>query len=358
MDESRGATAALSGDEARWQAQAAYLQEQARQATEAAAAQNERALTLQAQLRDLEAYAADLQTALDQTQARLDAAAGAGRGAPPRPAIIDLVDQLPRSSDAANVFPRRAIARLRSLVIHRHAGIPAPAPQQLAEQHISDPRRLWPGIGFHFVVSSDGDVYQTNALETACYHIAEHNADSVGIVLTGGLESAAPPARQLASTAALLAWLMAELGLGSESIAGHSDFAGQDASCPGAGWQAPDGWKEALLSQVRAAGRAERRPIYHYLLFWQSATAWAEDDWQAAARYMGRFRPTAGFSIEEAKLAEHVTIIGGPGGVGLEAEQTLREAGCRVQRIAGKTTRQTRSLLDAMAGEGRRFLLT
>jgi len=112
------------------------------------------------------------------------------------------------------------------------------------------------------------------------------------------------------------------------------------------------------VQRVLANSQMPRRAIYHYLLFWQTDKSWAEADWQAATRYIARFRPTAGFSTDEARQAENVTIIGGPGGVSLEVEQMLRAAGCRVQRIAGKSSAQTRALLDALAKEGRRFLTT
>ena len=107
---------------------------------------------------------------------------------------------------------------------------------------------------------------------------------------------------------------------------------------------------------MRQHVQTPQRAIYHYLLFWQTADAWAETDWQAAAHYIARFRPALGFSAEEAKQAEHVTIVGGTAGVSQQIEDMLRAAGCRVQRIAGKNAKETRSLLDTLAKDGQRFL--
>jgi hypothetical protein len=352
--------ATMGEESTRWQARAAYLQVQAQREEEAKIAEKQRALTLEAQLRDLEAYAADLETRLAQTQAHLDAAQSRGQLRPittaARPPIVDLVDQLPRSPDPTNLYPRRQLSQIRSLVIHRSGSGPEMSPQQMAELHINDPKRQWPGIGFHFFIAADGAIFQTNRLDSACFHVAQHNATSAGIVLAGEMGAGAPAERQMASVAALLAWLLGELRLPVESVAGHCDFPGQETVCPGAGWQGAGGWKETLLEKVRQAGQAPQRSMYHYVLFWQTDKGWAEDDWEAATRYVGRFRPAAGFSAAEAKQAEHVTIVGGPAGVPADIEEMLRAAGCSVQRVAGKTSRQTRALLDAMANEGRRFL--
>jgi len=111
-----------------------------------------------------------------------------------------------------------------------------------------------------------------------------------------------------------------------------------------------------LGRRERLACRTARpRPIYHYVLLWQNETDWAEADWQAATDYIARFRPTVGFSVQEAARAAHVTIIGGESGISLQTEEELRAAGCSVQRLAGKNPKETRRLLDALAREGRRF---
>lgn len=93
------------------------------------------------------------------------------------------------------------------------------------------------------------------------------------------------------------------------------------------------------------------KPIYHYLLLPAGAggRAWPE-------KYMERFHPTCGFSLEEAMQAEFVTILGDTLGVGLQEERKVRAAGCKVERVGGKDLKESRKLLDAMASEGKRFL--
>jgi len=359
------ALARAQEESALWQTRAAYLQAQAQRADEARATLSDKVMTLESQLCALEAHAADVQTRLAQTQALLDSAQTTAAMRPrlaaaaPRPPIVDLVDQLPRSTDRANQFPRRTLAQIRQLVLHHTGSADLTAtPQQLAEFHVHDPKHQWPGIGFHFFIAADGAIYQTNRLEAACFHVALNNATAVGIVVVGQFDASGPATAQVTSAAALLAWLLQELHLPVDSIIGHSEFPDQHTDCPGTSWRAAGGWKETVIQQVLQASQTPRRALYHYVLFWQTDAAWAEADWQAATRYIARFRPTAGFSAQEASQAENVTIIGGPAGVPVASEEMLRAAGCRVQRIAGKTGRETRAMLDGMASSGQRFLPT
>lgn len=320
----------------------------------------QQALTLEAQLRALEAHAADLQSGLNQAQMALEAQhlpAPQTRQAGPRvacPPLLDVVAQLARSASPHNAYLSRPLSQIRYLVVHHTGSDPAATAHDLAAFHVNDARHGWPGIGFHFLVAADGAIYQTNRLQTISYHVAYNNPSAAGIALAGDFAAARPSEAQLHSTAALLAWLLQELRLPLASAVAHSAFPGQEVQCPGPGWGGADGWGQLLLEQVQSL-QGVQRPIYHYLLLWQTADAWAENDLQAAQRYIGRFRPSLGFAVEEARQAENVTIIGGPAGVSADTEETLRLAGCRVQRIAGKNAAQTKELLDTMARQGQRF---
>jgi hypothetical protein len=98
------------------------------------------------------------------------------------------------------------------------------------------------------------------------------------------------------------------------------------------------------------------KPIRHYLLFWyRGRTNWAEWDLRGAFDYIAVFAPAIGFSIEHAKLAEYVTIVGGTDGVPGTAETELRAAGCQVGRVAGANETETRQMLQRLAAQGRRY---
>ena len=156
---------------------------------------------------------------------------------------------------------------------------------------------------------------------------------------------------------------LGELDLPIESIKGHKDLMG--TACPGQQWLMGQKWKAMLYSQVRQVQQEKALPappkpdeskaIYHYLLFWASGEEWAVRDWHNAINYIGVFRPTVGFSAEDAAQAQYVTIVGGTSGVSEEVENELKAAGCQVERIVGKDDAEMKRMLDQMAQQGRRF---
>jgi N-acetyl-anhydromuramyl-L-alanine amidase AmpD len=276
------------------------------------------------------------------------------------PPIQDLIDSLPKHD--TEVYETRPIEDIRYLVIHHSAAPSIIGPKTIAAYHIR--KHDWPGIGYHYVVAENGTLYQTNALETKSYHAVKANPYGVGICFLGNFTNATPPPAQIQAGAHLVAWLMGELNLPIDSIKGHKDLMG--TACPGRQWLEEQKWKATLYSKVREVQRekalpsppepAEPKPIYHYLLFWARGEEWAVRDWLNAINYIGVFRPTVGFSAEDAAQAQYVTIVGGTSGVSQEVESQLKAAGCQVERIVGRDDAEMKRILDQMAQQGRRFL--
>jgi hypothetical protein len=79
-------------------------------------------------------------------------------------------------------------------------------------------------------------------------------------------------------------------------------------------------------------------PIAHYLLL--PLYEWGVSDWHldVAKPFIKKHMVTIGFSVSEAFLAEHVTVIGGPQTFPEETLQYLRDNGCIVERISGDGT--------------------
>ncbi len=275
----------------------------------------------------------------------------------PEPKMEDITASLIKHP--TNRYETRSLDKIKYLVIH-HSGAPANVgPERIANYQVQ--RQDWPGIGYHFVLTADGAIYQTNELETICYHAQEVSNTGAGICLTGNFTDEPPTAAQLDSAGHLCAYLLQELKLPQESIKGHKDFVA--TQCPGKQWDSGQVWRDLLFQkiashqtamQVQVGPTSQVKTIGHYVLFWQDPTSWARDDWQNAANYIGRFRPTCGFSVDDAMTAEFVTIIGQ--NLPPDVEQQLKNADCKVERIAGQTSAETRRLLDEMARKGQRFL--
>ncbi len=77
------------------------------------------------------------------------------------------------------------------------------------------------------------------------------------------------------------------------------------------------------------------RPIAHYLLLPLPDIGAMDWHLDVARPFILRHRPTVGYSIEEAKLAQRVTVVGGEHIFPEELLEDLRRQGCEVMRIAG-----------------------
>jgi len=295
---------------------------------------------------------------------------------PAQPTIANVADQLPQypRGGAPGPYPKRALGQIKMLIVH-HTNWEGATPQGLA-QYLVDQKK-WPGIGYHFMIMSDGTIYQTNHLETVSYQsydgldpfTAPRNWDeqSVGVAFVGKFElpDRGPTPQQLESGGKLCAWLLRKLNLAENALWGRCELMTDPARNPSPGCVLSAGkwtwwWENDLLTEVRKyvvpVEPGPTPPFYHYLLFWKHPDDWAKEDWKAAQPYVERFLPTSGFDVEEAKKYTHVSIVGGPFGVPPEDEQALVAAGCKVERLAGEGFEGTAALLKRMAEEGRRFL--
>jgi N-acetylmuramoyl-L-alanine amidase len=136
-----------------------------------------------------------------------------------------------------------------------------------------------PGVCSHFVIDRDGTIYQLVRLDTMCRHTVGLNYTAIGIehVGTSDQEILNDP-RQLSSSLALTAWLMATFHIQLRNVIGHN---------------------ESLTSP------------YHHELYapWRCQTHgdWNRVDMQVyradLARYAGKYRLALGSPAERANSA-------------------------------------------------------
>jgi hypothetical protein len=83
---------------------------------------------------------------------------------------------------------------------------------------------------------------------------------------------------------------------------------------------------------------AQAHPIGHYLLL--PLYEWGVAEWHLdiIRNFVKKYHPTIGYSLEEARLAERVTVIGDPLIFSDETILKLGAAGCTVERITGDGT--------------------
>ncbi len=279
----------------------------------------------------------------------------------PKPPLRVIVEQLPKHPTLR--YERRNLSQITHIAVHHTAAPPRMGPARIAELHVaadlSRGKEAWPGIGYHFFVHEDGSIEQTNYLETASYHVFRHYGYTVGVVFAGSfMNGRIPSSAQLRSGAHLVAWLMQELRVPLARVWGHREFPDNQTVCPGSEWTQGNRWRDLLFERIeQIQGGSGLKTTRHYMLFWQREQAGQapREDLANSLAYIARFRPTVGFSPEEARAAEYVTIIGGEAGVSRAVEQMLAQAGCKVDRVAGRDGAETGLLLAEMVRAGRRF---
>jgi hypothetical protein len=122
---------------------------------------------------------------------------------------------------------------------------------------------------------------------------------------------------------------------------------------PGQAWFQPDGQTLPVvgaLRQYRASRQAPQNSpesksviqphhsIKHYLLL--PSYEWGVSDYHldVIRPYLKKYRPTVGFSLQEAINADQVTVIGNENSFSENDLTSLRSAGCQVERIGGDGT--------------------
>ena len=191
--------------------------------------------------------------------------------------IADLRGELPRHPTAE--YKRRDPREICGIVIHHTAGDRNIA--QEAHGHID---RGWPGLGYHFWVEPDGDVYWANDIESIVFAQGGHgsplwlagpNKNFVSIVVRGNFDTwtSHDYPEALVAVRWLVRGLQVRLQLEPDLVFGHQEF--KATACPGdlmelvneirdaAPWRTRPYWPSSMyalqrmLNQVRRPGRQE-----------------------------------------------------------------------------------------------------
>ncbi|MBU0680016.1 MAG: peptidoglycan recognition protein family protein [Proteobacteria bacterium] len=94
--------------------------------------------------------------------------------------------------------------------------------------------KKWKDIGYHFLISSDGRVWQGREnMERTGSHVGGHNKDNIGIAFIGDYQKVAVPQAMLDAAAKLIRWLCDKYGITIDrtNIKGHREWAA--TTCPG-----------------------------------------------------------------------------------------------------------------------------
>jgi N-acetyl-anhydromuramyl-L-alanine amidase AmpD len=138
--------------------------------------------------------------------------------------IINIVNALPKGR---GTYRKRLLSKITGIVVH-HSASDYGGATEIARFHTIT--RGWPGIGYHFVISPDGTINQTNNIDSVSYHVGNSNTPTIGICLIGNLSKHPPTAKQLESLKELIAHLKTLLKK-ELTVKGHRDY--NPTECPG-----------------------------------------------------------------------------------------------------------------------------
>lgn len=206
---------------------------------------------VQTQVTQLQAQVQQLTTQQNQLRVIVEALQPSPIPAPPptgvpQPAIQNVVFQLRRSP--TKQFPARPLSQLEHIIIHHTAVSPAFGAERIAAYRVD--KQGWPGIGYHYFITSEGKIQQTNELTTAATHAGQFDPVAVGVCFAGDFSQTVPTGPQLENGAQLLAWLLLELGLPFDAIVGYKELASTQS--PGLQWDTGAKWGERLRSRIQA----------------------------------------------------------------------------------------------------------
>lgn len=111
----------------------------------------------------------------------------------------------------------------------------------MEDYHLS---RGWEGLGYHYVIQKDGEIWQGRPENYHGAHTTNHNTDSIGICLSGNFDATLPTIEQKNALKGLLGVLKAKYN--TDTIVPHRTYANK--TCYGN--KLSDTWAKELISEV------------------------------------------------------------------------------------------------------------
>ncbi len=134
-------------------------------------------------------------------------------------------------------------SKARFAIHHTVTGSSDPARQVRGIQRFHMDSRGWCDVGYHFLIGSDGKVYEGRPLHLLGAHVGGHNTGNIGISFVGcfhtsgcgGLGSTTPSSAAVRVAGRLAGTLRRLYGIriSTSTLKGHRDHSGQSTSCPG-----------------------------------------------------------------------------------------------------------------------------
>ena len=146
--------------------------------------------------------------------------------------IHELIDELPVHKTKR--YRSRDLEKVTTIVIH-HSGVAAGRDgflekiKRFAAYHIK--KHGWPGIGYHYVIDHDGEIWKCNPVGHKTWHARNANSNGIGIMLMGDFTKTQPSLAQRRALPTLVKLIKLRMPQVIKVI-GHTEVRGGSV-CPG-----------------------------------------------------------------------------------------------------------------------------
>lgn len=139
------------------------------------------------------------------------------------------------------------------MIVLHHADAKECSPQDVHKWHLD---RGWTGIGYHYFIRRNGQVYRGRPEDTVGAHAVNYNATSIGICFEGNYMLQSMPKAQLEAGKELVAYLKNKYNI--TKVKGHRDLMATD--CPGVKFpfnEIANSSKENLILSFQQAAKVD-----------------------------------------------------------------------------------------------------
>lgn len=146
--------------------------------------------------------------------------------------IVDVENKLARHK--TKKYRKRQIEDIDYIALHHSLTDDIPGGEDVfafARYHVND--LGWPGIGYTYVIDTDGTIYKTAPATVVTYHVGKHNFSALGVCMVGDFRDSKPNEAQYTAVMDLLSTLGYAYKIPVRNIRGHSEFSGYEwKKCP------------------------------------------------------------------------------------------------------------------------------